>query len=76
MEGGDLLFAEGYDDAIVGIAERDGVDVVAYDADAIVAILRKRDGMTRDEAEEFFDYNIGGAFLGERTPIFVFRARA
>ncbi len=65
-----LLFADGYDSAILGIANIEGVDVVAYDSAKVISILRRRDGMTRDEAEEFFDYNIGGGHFGERTPIF------
>lgn len=67
----DLLFADGYDAAILGIALIEGVEVVAYDSAKVIAILSRRDGMTRDEAEEFFDYNIGGAHFGERTPLFL-----
>jgi len=29
--------------------------------------------MTRWEAEEYFDYNVQGAYVGERTPIFAER---
>jgi hypothetical protein len=28
---------------------------------------------TRDEAEEFFDFNIAGAWMGEQTPIILRR---
>jgi hypothetical protein len=45
--------------------------VVVYDAEAVIAILCQRDGMERDEAEEFFDYNVQGAWIGESTPLFV-----
>ena len=31
----------------------------------------KRDGMTRSEAEEFYDYNILGLYAGEQNPIFL-----
>ena len=27
-----------------------------------------KDGMTRDEAEEYFDFNTQGAWVGEQTP--------
>lgn len=66
-----LLFAEGYDAAILGIANIEGDEVVAYDAAKVISILRRRDGMSRNEAEEFFDYNIGGTHIGERTPLFL-----
>lgn len=68
-----LLFADGLDAAIIGFAWRGGVAIVAYDTQSVIDILRKRDGMTREEAEEFFDYNIQGAWIGEATPIFVDR---
>lgn len=66
-----LLFADGLDEVIVGIAERDGTTVVVYDAGGIINVLRKRDGMTKSEAEEFFAFNIARAHVGDQTPIFV-----
>jgi hypothetical protein len=66
-----LLFADGFDAAIIGFAWRESVAIVAYDTRSVIDILRKRDGMTREDAEEFFDYNIQGAWIGEATPIFV-----
>ena len=68
-----LLFADGYDDAILGIAERDGVPLVIYDVRKILQVLRSRDHMAREEAEEFFEFNIAGAWIGEQTPIFLRR---
>ncbi len=68
-----LAFADGHDDAIVGVADREGVTVVVYDARLIVDMLRTRDGMDRDEAQEFFEFNIAGAWIGELTPIFLRR---
>ena len=67
----ELVFADGYDEAILGVAIRDGHSVVAYNSEAVIDILCQRDGMDRDEAEEFFDFNIQGAWIGEATPIFV-----
>ncbi len=69
-----LLFADGHDDAIVGFAERDGVVLVVYDARKILRLLRVRDGMSRDEAQEFFDFNIAGSWVGEQTPVWLCRA--
>lgn len=68
-----IVFADGYDTAIIGICWREGYPCVAYDIDRVIAILKKRDGMTRDEAEEFFEFNISGAWIGEGTPIFIKR---
>ena len=69
----DLLFLDGHDDAIIGVAERDGIFLVAYDQARILRKLRRRDGMDRVGAEEFFEFNIAGAFIGERTPVFLKR---
>lgn len=62
------LFADGFDDALLGI---DMVDYVAvYDYDKCVEILIKTSDMTRDEAQEFFDYNVISAHMGEFSPKF------
>lgn len=66
-----LLFADGYDEAIVGIGIRDGVEIVVYDTAKVLRVLRRRDGMTQAEAEEFFEFNVLGAWVGERTPLFI-----
>jgi hypothetical protein len=36
-------------------------------------ILVKRDGMSPEEAREFFEYNTVGSWVGEETPIFLER---
>lgn len=65
-----LLFADGFDDAIIGVAERIGMEpVVAYSVGAILQILAQ--DMTEDEAVEYFEFNILGAYMGERTPVFI-----
>lgn len=67
----DILFADGYDDCIVGIAEQFGRPAVAvYDKLKLIQRLVE-DGMTDEEASEYFDYNIIGAYVGESTPVFV-----
>jgi hypothetical protein len=66
-----LLFMDGHDDAIIGVAERDGAFVVVYDQKRVLRKLCQRDGMDDEEAEEFFEFNIAGAFMGDQTPIFM-----
>ena len=68
----ELLFLseEEFDDAIIGVCERIGNEpVVAYDATKIVEILSR--SMSEDEAYEYFEFNILGAYVGERTPAFI-----
>src|SRR5476649_2957031 len=66
-----LVFVDGHDDAILGVAERDGEVCVIYDQAKIIRTLRRRDGMDKEGATEFFEYNIVGSLLGAATPIFV-----
>lgn len=61
------------DKAILGITltYQDGerVPVYVYSGNKIISILINRDGMTRDEAQEFVDFNIEGAYTGRETPL-------
>ena len=67
----EALFADGFDEAIIGIAECFGrVPVVAYDREAVIDILCEHGG-DREGADEYFQYNLAGAYVGERTPVFV-----
>ncbi len=65
------LIANGFDDAIIGIVERYGMNpVVLYNKDKCLQILQNRDGMSESEAIDFYYYNIVGAYMGEHTPCF------
>jgi len=66
-----VLKADGFDDAIMGYAGRCGLyDVLLYSTNKIIQILMERDGMTDEEAIEFFEFNIKGAYMGEGTPLY------
>lgn len=68
----DVLVLEGFDDAIIGFAQRCGQPVVAvYAYDKIIEILCERDNLDADEAAEFVAFNVVGAWLGPRTPVIV-----
>jgi len=72
FEGLLFLSEREFDAAILGVAERIGMSpIVAYDTAKILDILCERDGMEDDEALEFFEFNIAGAYVGDRTPIFI-----
>jgi hypothetical protein len=69
----DLLLADGFDDAIIGVGYRcSRPPVVVYDRQKCIEKL-VAEGMSIDEAEEFFEFNVVGAWVGEQTPIFVAR---
>jgi len=79
----EALFMDGFDDAILGIAERPNLGpLVAYDEDKIIQILASQmetdaddlDGRSVEEVKmemaiEYYEFNIKCAWLGEGTPI-------
>ena len=68
----EILLADGFECAFLGVAERCGSPPVAvYDRAACLRLLVSRDGMTPEGAEEFFEFNVAGAYVGERTPWFL-----
>jgi hypothetical protein len=70
---GQRLKVDGHDDAIIGMGNSFGRHhVLVYDSEKIIQKLMKRDKMTYEEAEEFFDYNIVGSYNGPGMPIFVY----
>ena len=63
----------GHEDAIVGMGNSFGRgSVLIYSVDKIIEKLMKRDGMTDEEAMEFFSFNIAGSYNGPGMPIFLF----
>jgi hypothetical protein len=67
-----MLKVDGFDEAFLGVASRFGMEeVFAYDFDKVLKILQERDGMSFDEAVEYVDFNILGAWVGDKTPLFV-----
>ena len=69
----ETLFADGFEDAFLGLATRFCWIVAVYDYGKCCAILRVREGMTQDVAEEYMEINVVGAYVGECTPIFLRR---
>mgnify|MGYP003132652020 FL=1 len=67
-----MLKWDGFDNAIVGVGERCNTDsMIVYDYDKMVKVLVTRDDMSYEEAEEYIDFNIVGAWIGDTTPIIV-----
>jgi|TARA_R110000824_G_scaffold287536_1_gene475622 hypothetical protein len=68
------MTADGFDDAIIGIGSRCGQpDLLVYDVDTALDILMDRDGMDYEQAQEYFSFNVEGAWVGEGTPIWLHR---
>ena len=71
----ELLKADGFDDAILGVSDQmNQQKKLIYSVSKCLDILVKRDGMTHTEAIEFFGFNVTGAYVGEKTPIWCYDA--
>ena len=67
-----MLKWDGFDNAIIGTAERHNMEtVIAYDLTKMVQILVARDDMSVEEAHEYLQFNVIGAYIGEYTPIII-----
>jgi hypothetical protein len=65
-----IIVMDGFDDAFVGIgAQQHKPPIAVYDRDKCIDILMSRDGMSWEDAVEFFDFNTVGAWVGEQTPL-------
>jgi hypothetical protein len=70
-EGEGALLADGFEEALIGLGHRFTYAVAVYDRQKCLDILMARDGMTGEEAEEYFSFNVEGAYVGEQTPVFL-----
>jgi hypothetical protein len=69
-EGAILL--DGLEEAIIGIVEEFGNGRrILYSKRIILSLLQTRDGMTEQESEEFYDFNILGLYAGEQNAVFL-----
>lgn len=64
------LGADGFEDALIGYGTQFNTDLAIYDYEKCVIALMKRDGMTDEEAREYMEYNVCGAYMGKNTPVF------
>ena len=61
-----FLKADGLDDAIIGVDEKSMV--LIYSVSKCIDILAEKIG-SAEEAIEYFSFNVSGAYMGEKTPI-------
>jgi hypothetical protein len=78
------LKADGFDDCVVGVGRQFNHDVVVYDQDKIIKKLAEEfaenceDALVEDsdcdhysEAQEYFEFNIVGGYVGVNTPVYI-----
>jgi len=66
-----IIFDE-LDEAIIGVGKQfTGAPVVVYDYDRCIAIFMRDNDWDHEDAIDWMQYNVLGAYLGEGTPIFM-----
>lgn len=60
-----FLKADGFDEAVIGV-DSSSMRLI-YSVSKCIEILMRE--MTEDEAEDHMSFNISGAYMGEKTPI-------
>lgn len=72
----DLLLADGFEDALLGVVEGcSRPSVACYDYAECLGILQ-RQGLSGEAASEWMEFNVVGAYVGENTPMFLRNLRA
>ena len=69
--GDDLLFADNFDAAIIGVSIGCDSGRVVYSTKKMAEVLVQNDDMSYEEAWEFLEFNTFCAYVGENTPIYV-----
>ena len=68
-----ILLADGFEDAFLGVVESFGtVPKACYDYDKCLEVLVSRDSMSWEEAQEYIEFNVTQAYVGEHTPAFIY----
>ena len=63
------LFADGFDNALLGYDANSFCAV--YDYDKCMTVLIDRDRMSYEEAHEYMEFNVVSAYVGDFTPSFI-----
>lgn len=65
----EIALADGFADAFLGIGRQFGKPIAVYSRRKCIEILMR--DMDEEQAEEYFEFNLAGAWIGETTPIYL-----
>jgi len=65
----ELVLAEGFDNAIIGIQEDTGI--VFYSREKVIQILINELELEMIDAIDYAEFNVFNTYVGEKTPIFL-----
>lgn len=67
----DIVVADGLQDAFIGIHHASTGTIAVYDRAKVLKVISKQMKLSWDEAEDFAEFNIFNAKMGDQTPIFI-----
>lgn len=70
LEDNECLLADGFERALVGITCGSN-PVAVYDINRMVGVLVEDEDMHPDDAMEYIEFNVIGAYVGEKTPMYI-----
>ena len=65
-----ILLADGFDECLIGLTFRGEELVALYSAEAVIGKLSH--DMPYEDAVDYFEFNIEGAYMGDKTPVFFY----
>jgi len=65
----EITLADGFADAFLGIGRQFGKPIAVYSRHKCIEVLMR--DMDEEQAEEYFEFNLAGAWVGESTPIYL-----
>ena len=66
----DTMKADGLDDAIIGVDASGDQPVLKYDYSKCVAIFMDQNDWSHEDAVEWMEFNVVGAYVGPGTPTY------
>ena len=65
----EITLADGFADAFLGIGRQFNKPIAVYSRRKCIEVLMR--DMDEEQAEEYFEFNLAGAWVGESTPIYL-----
>ena len=69
----ELLFADDWDDCIIGVTDDFGTIRVVYDYNKMIEVFVRDNECVYEDAIEYLEYNTLGAYVGKKTPLYIIR---
>lgn len=66
----ETVYCDYFASAFIGIGQQFNKELAVYDLEKCIDVLVS-DGMTYEDACEYMDFNVLGAWVGDHTPVFV-----